>query len=584
MLISESLDYALMGRRAQGMNRACKNLLAIWVILALASRVTNGPTSGTAATQPPPANCELFHQTPQPLVVLDYESLRLIAVNQTALEAYGYSEAEFKGMSVVELAAAEQREAWTEALRAAKQSPDLEPHWRHRKKDGTLMEVEIVLRNLCYRGHPSGLLLCADITERRRTELQTTAFSELSRRLSAARTPKDAARIIMAAAEVLFGWDACVFELCAGDGTKLRTLLCMDTLEGRKTDVTQDALPTTPGAHAREALEQGARLILRQQLDGFPPDMHPFGDKTRPSASLMFAPIRKEREAIGVLSIQSYRQNAYNENDLRSLQGLADHCASALERIRAEEEVSRLNAELEMRVKERTAQLEAINKELEAFSYSVSHDLRAPLRSIMGFSEVLLERHAQQLDVRGREFLRRACESSQQMDRLIESLLKLSRIGRAEVQRQQVDLTRLAGMLIDELRQSEPERQVTARVAPGLQVFADERLMRIVLENLLRNAWKFTSKRSDSVVEVGFDAAKAAYFVRDNGAGFDMAYARTLFGVFQRLHSSSEFPGHGVGLATVQRIINRHGGRVWADAAVGKGATFYFSVPSDANT
>jgi signal transduction histidine kinase len=265
-------------------------------------------------------------------------------------------------------------------------------------------------------------------------------------------------------------------------------------------------------------------------------------------------------------------------------------------------EVRRLNAELERRVSERTAQLEAMNKELEAFSYSVSHDLRAPLRSILGFSEVLLERYASQLDASGQGFLRRACESCQQMDNLIQDLLKLSRVGRSEMRRQPVNLSALAESIADGLRKAEPDRPADFLIAPNLCAQGDERLLRVALDNLLRNAWKFTRYKPRASIQFGTVAnpggqdarptrgrapiqlgtvanPQFAFFVRDNGAGFDMARAGKLFGVFQRLHSASEFPGSGVGLATVQRIINRHGGLAWAVAAPDQGATFFFTLP-----
>jgi light-regulated signal transduction histidine kinase (bacteriophytochrome) len=311
----------------------------------------------------------------------------------------------------------------------------------------------------------------------------------------------------------------------------------------------------------------------------------------------MYVPVHRDKAAIGVLSIQSYTLKAYDEKDLQTLQALADHCGGALERIRVEQENDRLqrelrrhaeelegvNAGLELRVRERTAQLEAINKELEAFCYSVSHDLRAPLRSIRGFSEVLLERHASQLDPRGQDYLRRACQACHQMDRLIEDLLQLSRVGRAEMQRQTVNLSAVAGAIAAELHKAEPERRVEFIIAGGLTALGDERLLRVVLENLLRNAWKFTSKRPLARIEFGAHVQPSrVYFMRDNGVGFDPDYSDKMFGVFQRLHSASEFPGTGVGLAIVQRIINRHGGRIWAEARPGEGATFYFSLPANA--
>jgi PAS domain S-box-containing protein len=246
----------------------------------------------------------------------------------------------------------------------------------------------------------------------------------------------------------------------------------------------------------------------------------------------------------------------------------------------AELEISRLNAELERRVLERTAQLQASNQELEAFAYSASHDLRAPLRGIRGFSELLLDQHAGQLDAEGQDLLRRACAASQRMNSLIDDLLKLSRVGRSDLQWQRVDLSTLAESVAAELRQAEPERALDLLITPNLRASGDEHLLRIVLDNLLRNAWKFTCHQPRARIEFGFSAEpEPAFFVRDNGVGFDMAHAGKLFGVFQRLHSISEFPGTGVGLAIVQRIILRHRGRVWAAGVVNQGATFYFTLP-----
>ncbi len=251
------------------------------------------------------------------------------------------------------------------------------------------------------------------------------------------------------------------------------------------------------------------------------------------------------------------------------------------ERKRAERELRALTAELERRVAERTSQLELANKELEAFSYSVSHDLRAPLRSIDGFSQALLEDYADRLDPQGQEYLRRARAASQRMAELIDDLLNLARVARADLRREPVDLSAMARAIAGELQRSQPERRAAFVIADGLVASGDPRLLRVALVNLLGNAWKFTGKQPEARIEFGrtHRDGEPAYFVRDDGAGFDMAYVGKLFGPFQRLHGAAEFEGTGIGLATVQRIVHRHGGRVWAEGAVGRGATFYFTLP-----
>ncbi len=224
--------------------------------------------------------------------------------------------------------------------------------------------------------------------------------------------------------------------------------------------------------------------------------------------------------------------------------------------------------------------LEHKNRELESFSYAVSHDLRAPLRRIDNFSRAVLESQGDRVDESGRRFLSRIREASQHMSQLIDDVLYLSRVTRADLREQDVDLSAIATLILTRLQESEPARTVDLKIRPGVVVTGDGQLLRIALENLLENAWKFTGKQAESRIEFGVTqlSGEPTYFVRDNGAGFDMTYADRLFGPFQRLHPQDEFPGSGIGLATVQRIIHRHGGRVWAEGLVGQGATFQFTL------
>lgn len=246
------------------------------------------------------------------------------------------------------------------------------------------------------------------------------------------------------------------------------------------------------------------------------------------------------------------------------------------ERKRAEEDIRKLNSQLV----QRSAQLEASNKELEAFSYSVSHDLRAPLRGIDGFSQAVLEDYDEKLDESGRSYLRRVRTASQRMSQLIDAMLNLARLTRAEIHTQTFDMSAVVRAVLEDFQKMEPDRQVECIVANNVFATADTQLLRAVLENLLGNAWKFTQQQAHPRIEFGHGQYKgqAAYFVTDNGAGFDMTYVHKLFGAFQRLHAYTEYPGVGVGLATVHRIIQRHGGQIWAEGVVGKGATFHFTL------
>lgn len=298
-------------------------------------------------------------------------------------------------------------------------------------------------------------------------------------------------------------------------------------------------------------------------------------DAYRPTfvKSLVMVPIRTANP-IGAIGCYWARHRRATDEEVRLLQALADCTSVAMENIR-------IHSDLDRRVGERTAELETALHELESFSYAVSHDLRAPLRSIEGFSSALLEDYAARLDESGRDYLDRVCSAAKRMNMLIEDLLRLSQVTRFEIERERVDLSAIARAAADEVTATYPQRQVRLAIRDGIRVYGGKRLLHILLRNLFDNAWKFTAKSADAVVEFGVleqEADQRIYFVRDNGAGFNMAYADKLFAPFRRLHAESEFPGTGIGLATVQRIVKRHGGRIWAEAQPDKGAAFFWTL------
>jgi light-regulated signal transduction histidine kinase (bacteriophytochrome) len=251
-----------------------------------------------------------------------------------------------------------------------------------------------------------------------------------------------------------------------------------------------------------------------------------------------------------------------------------------VELYRAQQELRRYRSRLEMLVEERTTALTAINRELEAFSYSVSHDLRAPLIAFDGLSKSMLDDYGDRLDKKAKDYLKRMRQASQRMTSVFDGLQTLFRLTSGEIHREHLDITAMGHDIVNELRAGSSGPKVHVEIASGIKASGDPRLIRILLANLLNNAWKFSSTKTSPKVVVGTEIVDGdpRIFVQDNGVGFDMIYAHRLFGAFQRLHSQSEFSGAGIGLATARRIVNRHGGRIWAEGAVGEGATFYFVI------
>jgi len=297
--------------------------------------------------------------------------------------------------------------------------------------------------------------------------------------------------------------------------------------------------------------------------------------------SLVMMPIRT-LAPIGAIGVYWARQHRASNEEVELLQALADSTSVAIESVEVINALEQKVTERTSELHRRSAELDVLNRELEAFSYSVAHDLRSPLISIDGFSQVLLESFGEKLDDTGRSHLERITGSARRLHRLINDLCELSKVVRAPMHPITVDLSRIANEIVRGSRESAPERNVAVVVADGMVVEGDSALLRIALENLFSNAWKFTSKTPNARIEFGSRidrSGRRAYFLRDNGAGFDPRHAANLFSPFKRLHAESQFPGSGIGLATVQRIVHRHSGEIWAEAAVDRGACFYFTLP-----
>lgn len=379
--------------------------------------------------------------------------------------------------------------------------------------------------------------------------------------------------VINADGVVLCNWRESEIEVVSGNGVTVR--------RGRRLKLSPEDPLYEAGANNRLVTARGS-AAQAVPLEGLSAQMR----------AVLILPLNIGGNVAALLLAGRRDEDAFKDQDQELLTVAADRIAMALARSNAYEaervarqaaetsalEVSILNAELEDRVRVRTAELEATNRELEAFSYSVSHDLRAPLRSVDGFSLALEEDFLDSLNEEGRDFIRRIRTGVQKMGQLIDSLLQLSRITRADVLRENVNISELAEDTARELRAQYSDRNIAFRIQPQLMVNGDPRLLKVALENLLGNAAKFTANQSEAVIDFGRSEANGEFFVRDNGAGFDMKYVNKLFVAFQRLHGDKDFKGSGIGLATVYRVIRRHHGNIRAEGAVDGGATFWFTL------
>jgi PAS domain S-box-containing protein len=637
----------------------------------------------------------LFESNPMPMWVYDLETLRFVAINEAAIRQYGYTREEFLAMTIKDIRPAEDVPDLlrrVESLSGGLGSPG---QWHHRRKDGTIIDVEITSHGLTFNGRPARLVLVKDITERKRAEDELRkAHAELEQRV-AERTAElsqanaalkeeiaERLRIEEALQEsearfremydeapvgyheldadgritrvnrtelVMLGYTAeemvgrFVWEFTADpvvsreavkaklagsqplrpfervlqrkDGTRFPALIedrLLRDASGRITGIRSTIQDITDRKRAEEQVRES-----QQELRDYIDHMSTLNAKVALDGTLLL--VNKIAEMGSGLPREQLMRTNFLEGPWWAFdpavqarvrdafrRAVAGETVNYDEKVFVFGRVIVINFSLvpvmdeqgrvryilaearditpqkqaEEALRASTAQLEVANRELEAFSYSVSHDLRAPLRSIDGFSRMLLEDYADALDDTGRQYLQRVRAATQRMGYLIDDLLKLARVSRTEIRRERVDLSALARGIIEQQQKAQPDRRVDIHIMDGLTAEGDARLLQIALENLLGNAWKFTSEKPRAVIEFAAqrEGDELVYFVRDNGAGFDMTYAHKLFGPFQRLHDATRFDGTGIGLATVQRVIHRHGGRVWAQSSVGEGATFYFTL------
>ena len=515
-------------------------------------------------------------------------------VNPSFAKTFGFQPEEIADrLGPRDLTAPDDRDMVEENIRRRLSGGEADLHYVFRglKKNGEAVDVEVQGVRILYQGRPAFTGSLLDLSERTRTRAllarQAFELERANRELEQRLTDMAGINRIATAVEespdlssLLASVSKEILALSEGEGVFIHYA---DPGDGETPSTQWGTLRDAPASpevsaevgHRAEGIRKPTLLVLEEGAD----------DVLRKTgiATLAVLPLPGSTGPSGTLSVASSDPEAFGGDRLGFFENLTRQISIGLERVRLHARTKDWAEELERQVARRTAELETTNRELESFSYSVSHDLRAPLRAIDGFSQALLEDYSGRLDATGQDYLARVRAAAQRMGLLIDDILSLSRVARNEVAREEVDLGAMAEEILGEIAGREG-RRVEARVAPGLIVRADPRLLRIALENLLDNALKFSKGADPPRIEVGRLAEEGdpVYFVRDNGVGFDMSLAGKLFGVFARLHDARDFPGTGIGLATVQRVIRKHGGEIRAESAPGRGATFFFTLGEEA--
>ncbi len=524
----------------------------------------------------------LFDLAPSPIFVLQDE--RYVFANRRALDLIGAA-------NVVQLAerpymdyhTAEDMAKMLQRLALSAEGQPLPPmEFKLRTFDGRTVTIEGSGAKITFDGRPAYLAVARDITEEQQHKAQ------LQRQVDELRALHNLAEVInhsltlepiyaeaLQATQLATGAERAAIQLY--DAHQALRFVAWNGLSDNCREATEGHVPWAIDEQNAQPL-----FVTHPETEPAFADLLPVM-RVEGIASMALVPVSHQGRLLGFIALCFESEHNFLPEEIHIAQIVADQVALAVSRQRAGDEVLRANTELQSRVRRRTTQLDIATREMESFCYSVSHDLRAPLRALDGYARILMEECADILDESRQDHLRRIIAASARMGRLMDDLLKLSRIGRATMHPGPVNLSAMAEEMLARLQASTPERRITLNIAPEINAHVDAALMRNALENLLENAWQFTRNTPDARVDFGAQekSGKLCYFVRDNGQGFAMQYATKLFSPFQRVHSPNELDGNGIGLAIVQRVIQRHGGRVWAESSPGNGAAFWFSLWDD---
>lgn len=524
---------------------------------------------------------ELIDTAPASITVHDLKGYFLY-VNQTTLEMHGFTKEEFYAKNLHEMDTKESEKLIEPRIKSLLQTGESSFEVDHYRKDRSIFPLNVHVKVTEWRGKKVLLSIATDITERKKAEAEISIYNKQLKILrniyeeiiSSRNTNEIVQNVLRGLKELILCNHISIYLF-----DKVTGKITVHTHEYKyKSDIIKEFIPSNEWI---DQLSNGK--ILNFSEEQIKKTSDPFLKRiiNHKIISFIQVPMIVYGGVVGNLNFGNDTKDFFTENYKELIIDIANVLAVAINQHKLFEEIELNKLKLEEHVKDRTKELERINKELESFSYSVSHDFRAPLRAINGFSKILLEEYYNNLNENGKNYLNNICLSTKKMGKLIDDLLKLSRISRAEVSFIQVNLSKIVESIAYELKIAQRGRNVDFIIKKGLTAYADFNLIRIMLENLLRNSWKFTSKHSKAKIEFGSKEKnkQTIFFIRDDGTGFDMKYADKLFGAFQRLHSDKEFEGNGIGLSIVQRIINQHSGKIWVDAKIGKGATFYFTLP-----